>query len=93
MKADANELCRVGHLLAQVELILHCVAEVGPCYPHPDAGTGVTEGCPPAQGIDFFEKESSQKGKFFYPSAGRLCECNSDRGMGSGAQAFGGGWC
>lgn len=24
MKADANELCRVGHLLAQVELILLC---------------------------------------------------------------------
>lgn len=25
MKADTSELCRVGHLLAQVELIPHCV--------------------------------------------------------------------
>lgn len=24
MRADANELCRVGHILAQVELIQHC---------------------------------------------------------------------
>lgn len=33
MKADANELCRVGHLLAQVNPKLWL--EVGPCYSHP----------------------------------------------------------
>lgn len=78
MKADANELRRVGLPLAQVELILH---HGGSCASS-RVGTGTLEARSPARGTDFFQKNSNQKEKVLYRSAGRLCKYNPGRGNG-----------
>lgn len=94
MKADANELCRVGHILAQGELTLHCGWKLDLATPTQVLALVWWKAVHQLRELIYLKSKATRRESFFciLQLVGSVSAALTG-GMGSEAQAFGGGWC
>lgn len=92
MKAAANELCRVGPLLAQVELILHCGWKLDLATPTQVLAAVWWKAVHQLRELIALKSKATRRESFCILQLVGSVSAALTGGTGSGAQAFGGGW-